>query len=175
METGCIYGLLDPLTYEIMYVGQSVDVKHRMYYHKCLSGRKTCTAIYLTVLHEMGLLEKLDYVVLEDGISKCDLNEREWYWISLIKKTSPLLLNHEGNLPSIRLKKDKHVFIRQVLMKYGCTELSFVSKVPYNEVVRISKRGKGNPIYVQSLFKAAVHISMHDTKVNFLTILKSAA
>ncbi len=82
-----IYGLIDPLTSMIRYVGQSVDPNRRLYEH--MKNTTHGTDDWIACLKAFDT--KPIVVILEvvgDGISPA---QREQYWIDTMSQTSTLL------------------------------------------------------------------------------------
>jgi hypothetical protein len=97
IEPIIIYGLYDPRTWELKYVGQTKKIKHRLWNH----GSSSRTGIdgnkgkddWFTELSTLGLspiISPLEYV------EECDANSKEIFWISKCASTNltNIKLNH---------------------------------------------------------------------------------
>lgn len=92
MTTNYIYGLVDPRTDELRYVGKSNDPVRRTYNHITDAKKKfTYRDRWIKQLLDLGLKPKLE--ILEDGIKDKDWNEIERWWIFMAKACGHRLTN----------------------------------------------------------------------------------
>lgn len=93
-----VYGLQDPLTQELRYVGATNNLQRRMVAHLS-SSRKTHKERWVRSLLDRGL--KPDIFVIEE-ISEKDWRESERFWIAYFRYIGANLTNHtdggEGTL-----------------------------------------------------------------------------
>ena len=88
-----IYGLVDPITDKVMYVGKSEQGIERPKQHNKPSSLKTKSKKnnWIKSLIKMGLIPKI--VIIEDCKFKEILNDKEVYWIAFYRKINKKLTN----------------------------------------------------------------------------------
>lgn len=159
MKTGCIYGLLDPLTYEIVYVGQTTRMGMRFSAHKNSAkyGNRSRgnIAAYICALEDMGVIDYLDYVVLEDNVPKSMLLSEEKKWIARLRKTSPLLVNNEGRSTAIKLSANDLEVIKKCKKKFGIAAMYEYSGVCSGTINSILTRQRGEQEVVIKIVRGA--------------------
>lgn len=89
--SGIIYALLDPVTHDVCYVGQTKDVCRRKWQHSSLSNnrhrdRMVCQWICDLLANDL----KPIFIELEQS---ADIDSREVYWIAEYKRRGARLLN----------------------------------------------------------------------------------
>lgn len=97
-----IYGLIDPETNNIMYIGQTIQgfIRITDHFHKCnkinkSTKKRSPSKLWISKLRKEDKCFKVIYLeYIENSI---DLNEAEEYWISFIKSTGASLLNYSQN------------------------------------------------------------------------------
>jgi hypothetical protein len=96
MQQFLIYALLDPITKEVRYIGQTTDIKTRLASHFRLSQLKDITRKngWIKSLLKKGLLP--DYQIICECSSKEELNEKEIYYISLFRESGKLTNHSDG-------------------------------------------------------------------------------
>lgn len=96
-----IYLLIDPITNEIRYVGQTIDLKSRFFKH-CRDKGKYHKAIWIQRLKRLGYKPIMKVIQSFENISDEDLNNAEIYWIKQIKDLGNDLTNSteggQGNI-----------------------------------------------------------------------------
>lgn len=98
-----VYALCDPETFEVYYIGCSLDVQRRYLNHFQKSQRKSTTPkhLWLDYLRTQGSLPVL--LILEENLKETDRWEREAYWITYYHKIGAPLTNvHRPNLDKPR-------------------------------------------------------------------------
>lgn len=96
-----IYGLIDPDTNYLMYIGQTIQGFRRIteHYHKCNfinknTKKRSPSKLWISNLRKQDKCFKVIYLEYTES-SK--LNEAEEYWISFIKASGGNLLNYSQN------------------------------------------------------------------------------
>jgi len=89
IKIGNIYALLDPVTYEIRYVGQTVQSLKRRLQEHCRDSRKYThyTACWIKGLKAQGLTP---LIALLESTATTNLNTLEIFWIKELRKTCKL-------------------------------------------------------------------------------------
>jgi len=94
-KTYKIYFLIDPVTAKIRYVGQtSLTLDRRLYYHMYRSNEKSYKNSWiksLVAINEAPLIECIETL---DNLEEC--NNREIYWIDILKRNGIKLTNLVG-------------------------------------------------------------------------------
>jgi hypothetical protein len=104
-----IYSLTDPITYQIRYVGKTVNLEKRLYNH--INHAKTMK-YKRHVYYWINSLLKKGKLPIMNVLEECDINwqEREKYWIEQYKEN---LCNHtlggEGRLGSRLFDNEKEI------------------------------------------------------------------
>lgn len=75
----CIYGLADPISGNIRYIGQSYDPKIRYKFHLKIKKPRTYKEFWIVSLKKLGLLPEL---VIIETTTFDKINERERFWIA---------------------------------------------------------------------------------------------
>lgn len=77
-----VYGLTDPRTGEVKYIGKSVNPIHRLavHLHYAAKGGHTHAFRWMKGLLDQGL--KPGLVILEEGIPETEVDDRECWWIA---------------------------------------------------------------------------------------------
>jgi hypothetical protein len=94
---GTVYGLCEPDTGELRYVGKSVvspEGRLRSHVNRARRGLDDHKSAWIRMLIDYGLEPEL--VILEDGVSEDELNERECTWIAAMKRAGCRLTNITG-------------------------------------------------------------------------------
>ena len=96
-DTVSIYGLYDPVEFEVRYVGAADDIQRRFGQH-CTDARQQRSAIgrWIWSLHEQGL-RPIPFLLSEALYENC-ATEETW-WIDRLRKDGHDLLNvHKGGV-----------------------------------------------------------------------------
>ena len=121
MRTGSIYSLNDPDTGVVRYVGQTIiKVESRyaqhIYQWKRSLGRLTHINSWIKSLYDRG--KKPVLKVIEEGISLCDLDNKEIHYIQIFKDKGFDLCNHSlggGGTRGIKRTKETQEKITKAL------------------------------------------------------------
>lgn len=107
MVVSSVYGLIDPRTDHLRYVGQTVNLKERIAHHLIPSRLHASLPVsrWLRKLSEVGLAP--DVAVLEEP-EPANLYESEKFWIGYFKMIGCSLLNLHDHGPGGRLKGWHH-------------------------------------------------------------------
>ena len=113
MRPCVIYGLIDPRTQQLRYVGKTQhELRRRLNEHRTISyggskARNQHCAKWLRALHKAG--HSFDYTVLQEIPAGGDWEEAEQFWIAYFKYVGANLTNHTAGgdgLCGIRRPKD---------------------------------------------------------------------
>lgn len=85
-----IYGLVDPKTISIRYVGKTVNIKNRYKFHIKYDNKDTYKLRWIKNLKSVGLLPS---IILLDIATPKDWEKKERYWISFLKEMGEPLTN----------------------------------------------------------------------------------
>lgn len=129
----CIYGLLDPHTKEIKYIGQTIQGIKRIkeHYHKSHKRNKITNLLSRSKLWIYNLKKQnkiFEVIYLEYFEDEIFLDEAEIFWINYFKFLGCQLLNHlDGGY--INTKKDKKLISQKTkeamnnpIIKQKCRE-----------------------------------------------------
>ena len=91
MSSVTIYGLIDPRTLELRYVGASRSLRHRQYLHRCPSQNKADTprSRWMLELRSNGLRPQC----IEIETTEDDWQEAEKFWIAYWRSLGARLTN----------------------------------------------------------------------------------
>lgn len=165
-----IYGLVDPRTRGVRYVGQTVSPEQRYSQHVS-STENTPKGVWIQELRSVGL--KPDFIILDTTESEDQVNYLETWWILLGRRQGWELTN--GTNPGVwRASEDfKIIFADELLRMYdehrtACERLSAetismaIEHAKRNENVKWANRVQLAVTGLVSLFGAAsfVHFSI---------------
>lgn len=138
----CIYGLLDPDTDELKYIGQTIQGFKRITEHYHKSNKKSRTTnyfshsnIWINYLKNNNTIFKVIYLEYFDNND--NLDESEQFWIEYFKSLGCKLINHE-----IGGKRNKGLDLEQRKL------ISLRTKEAMNNPIlrkKLSDRLKGKP------------------------------
>mgnify|MGYP001612131256 FL=1 len=107
MKRSGIYLLIDPITNDVRYIGKSVDIRNRLYFHFsywCLQKERTHKANWLRHLHAQGL--KPNILIREYDRDALSLIEQ--FWIAIARNLGCRLTNHtDGGEGAIGARRSK--------------------------------------------------------------------
>lgn len=103
-----IYGLFDPTTHEIRYVGKTCNLAKRLHGHRSGDRRRAHRHLmrWLASCLERG---GLDVEVLQECVSAAELNEAETFWIGYWRYVGANLLNRTNGgdgTPGLQVSED---------------------------------------------------------------------
>lgn len=96
-RTGIIYALQDPISFEIRYIGKTIEGKVRYHRHMKPSVYNFSSShVYCWIRSLVNRSYKPLWLVLQqfDNVSNEELNNAEIYWISYFKNLNCNLCNH---------------------------------------------------------------------------------
>lgn len=88
-----IYAICDPINDEVIYIGNTFSLRHRMYFHLNKNTQKTLSTPISKWLYDIlnkGIKPKIKTIEI---CSKEDSYDREKYWIRQHKENGCMLLN----------------------------------------------------------------------------------
>lgn len=85
-----IYGLVDPLTNQLRYVGMTSNIKHRYAEHTCRTSRRTLRSNWIKSLKKKGV--KPEMFIIEE-VADDQWQEAERFWIAYFKYIGANLTN----------------------------------------------------------------------------------
>jgi hypothetical protein len=88
-----VYGLVDPLSQQLRYVGQTVDAETRYTCHKA-NSEDSWLGTWVQRLRDRGEAPK--FIVIEDGVHRKNADESELFWIQYFYSLGAKLLNTKG-------------------------------------------------------------------------------
>jgi hypothetical protein len=88
-----VYGLVDPLSQQIRYIGQTVNVVTRYDCHKA-NSKGTWLGSWVDTLRTMNATP--EFIIIEEGIDRTSADESELFWIHYFHSLGAKLLNTAG-------------------------------------------------------------------------------
>lgn len=115
-----IYGLVDPLSGNVRYIGQSVNPTYRLRYHLRIKKPSTHKEFWINSLLRLGLVPEM--IILETTTKKnsCEL---EIYWIAWYRNNGFILTNSTdgGDVPPHSKETHKKISIAKIGSKASAT------------------------------------------------------
>lgn len=144
-----IYGLTDPRTGEIRYVGQSSTGFARPSSHgsesKLRSAERTYKTRWIRQLKKLGL--SYDIVILEEVPGVSDLDDRERFWISRLKHVGNQLTNStEGGHGTRGFKHREESKLKSSLSQSGPKNHGYGKRQSEEAQIKRSRSLGGRPV-----------------------------
>ena len=124
MRPCVIYGLIDPRTQQLRYVGKTQhELRRRLNEHRTISyggskARNQHCAKWLRALHKAG--HSFDYTVLQEIPAGGDWEEAEQFWIAYFKYVGANLTNHTAGGDGLcGIKRPKDIYERGAAKRRG--------------------------------------------------------
>ena len=151
-----VYGLIDPVTQEIRYVGRSTSglsrPKAHFRPHAIKSKKRTHCASWVKSLHRLGLVPTI--MILDEFLDASELSETERFYISYFKSLGCNLTNITSGGEGCSGYKQSKEHIRSRISKLIGKKMSQESK----NKMSAAKKGKpnNNPNHIECIRQAAI-------------------
>lgn len=138
----CIYSLRCPLDNQIKYIGLTSNFNKRKSQHRCFSEKMSKNSRYNNWKDKLKLLNERPIVEIVEMVDKCNLSEREIYWISEFKKQFDLFNLTTGGEYSMISENHNSKFLKGNKLEdyYGIEKAKEIKS-------KIGLKGENNPNY----------------------------